>query len=361
MSSKGRQHITSEIWKTDNDLKLRLLSNGLINETWVAENLHSAEKVLLQKINTSVFPEPTQIVNNHLIIWDQWEKRKSELNFHIAKPLPFSSGEFTLTDDNMNVWRLQEYFNTVKCFEKCNSVEQVFQTARSFGQFDEFLWEIPASKIKPTIQQFHDLEFRFKQLLSALQVGKNDRLTKAKKIIESLLAREAYIDQFKDIVSTPTRFPIRLFHHDAKISNLLFNEQSEELHSIIDLDTVMPGYFFSDLGDMIRSMAATVNENETDTNNIHIDSLNYKAITEGYLESVKDKLNSSELEWIHLSGVWIIYMQSLRFLTDYILDDIYYKITYPEQNYDRADNQLILLKSLEKMLVDQYAIEKVMT
>ncbi len=360
MNTKIPHLIIGDLWKSSDEIQLRSLSNGLINETWVAENLHSSEKILLQKINTSVFPEPTQVVSNHFVIWDHWEKRKSELNFHIAKPLPFSSGDFTVTD-NKNIWRLQEYFNAVKCFEKCNSVEQIFQTARSFGHFDEFLWEIPASKIKPTIQQFHDLEFRFKQLLSALQVGKDDRLTKARKIIESLLAREAYIDQFKNIVSTPTRFPIRLFHHDAKISNLLFKEQSEKLHSIIDLDTVMPGYFFSDLGDMIRSMAATVNENETDTNNIHIDSLNYKAITEGYLESVKDKLNSSELEWIHLSGVWIIYMQSLRFLTDYLLDDIYYKITYPEQNYDRADNQLILLKSLEKMLVDQYAIEKVMT
>ncbi|NDB53241.1 MAG: aminoglycoside phosphotransferase family protein, partial [Chitinophagaceae bacterium] len=111
--------------------------------------------------------------------------------------------------------------------------------------------------------------------------------------------------------------------------------------------------------DMIRSMSATVNENETDTNNIHIDSRNYNAITEGYLESVKNELNSFEIEWIHLSGVWIIYMQSLRFLTDYLLNDIYYKITYPEQNYDRANNQLTLLKSLEKMLVDQYAIKKV--
>ena len=361
MNTKIPHLIISDLWKSSDEIQLRSLSNGLINETWVAENLHSAEKVLIQKINTSVFPEPTQIVNNHFIIWDQWEKRKSELNFHIAKPLPFSSGELTLTDDNMNVWRTQEYFNAVKCFEKCNSVEQIFQTARSFGHFDEFLWEIPASKIKPTIQQFHDLEFRFKKLLSALQVGKNERLTKAKKIIESLLAREAYIDQFKDIVSTPTRFPIRLFHHDAKISNLLFNEQSEKLHSIIDLDTVMPGYFFSDLGDMIRSMSATVNENETDTNNIHIDSHNYNAITEGYLESVKNELNSFEIEWIHLSGVWIIYMQSLRFLTDYLLNDIYYKITYPEQNYDRANNQLTLLESLEKMLVDQYAIKKVIT
>ncbi|NBX10958.1 MAG: hypothetical protein EBR19_01905 [Chitinophagaceae bacterium] len=361
MNTKIPHLIIGELWKSSDEIQLRSLSNGLINETWVAENLHSAEKVLLQKINTSVFPEPTQVVNNHFIIWKQWEKRKSELNFHIAKPLPFSSGEFTLTDDKKNVWRLQEYFNAVKCFEKCNSVEQIFQTARSFGQFNKFLWQIPASKIEPTIQQFHDLEFRFKQFLSALQVGKEDRLKRAKRIIENLLSREKYIQQFKSIVNNATHFPIRLFHHDAKISNLLFNERNVELHSIIDLDTVMPGYFFSDLGDMIRSMSATVNENETDTNNIHIDSHNYNAITEGYLESVKNELNSFEIEWIHLSGVWIIYMQSLRFLTDYLLNDIYYKITYPEQNYDRANNQLTLLKSLEKMLVDQYAIKKVIT
>jgi len=358
MESKTPPHITGEIWKTGNDLKLRSLSNGLINETWVATNLQNGENVLLQNINTSVFPKPNQIVNNHRIIWHNWEKRNSELNFHIAKPLPFLSGEFTIID-NKNVWRLQEYFNTVKCFERCNSVEQIFQTARSFGHFDEFLWEIPSSQIMPTIQQFHNLEFRFKQFLSALQVGKDDRLTYAKRIIDNLLARKAYVDQFKNIVSTPTHFPIRLFHHDAKISNLLFNEQNEKLHSIIDLDTVMPGYFFSDLGDMIRSMSATVNENETDTNNIDIDALNYKAITEGYLEAVQGKLNSFELEWVHLSGVWIIYMQSLRFLTDYLLSDTYYKITYPEQNYDRANNQLILLKCLEKMLAEKYAIKQV--
>jgi thiamine kinase-like enzyme len=360
MNTKVPHPIKGNFWKSGNEVQLRSLSNGLINETWVATNLQSGEKVLLQKINTSVFPEPTQVVNNHFIIWEHWEKLNSELNFQIAKPLAFSNGEFTITDDNKKVWRIQEYFAAVKCFERCSSVEQIFQTAHSFGQFNKFLWKIPASKIKPTIQQFHDLEFRFKQFLSALQVGDNTRLKKAKEIIDTLLLREKYIHQYKSISSEPIKFPLRLYHHDTKISNLLFKEQNEKLHAIIDLDTVMPGYFFSDLGDMIRSMSVTVSENEIDTNNIYIDRINYKAIVEGYLESIQDELTSYEIEWIHLSGIWIIYMQSLRFLTDYLLKDIYYKITYPDQNYDRANNQLTLLKSLEKMLADKYALKQVL-
>jgi Ser/Thr protein kinase RdoA (MazF antagonist) len=148
---------------------------------------------------------------------------------------------------------------------------------------------------------------------------------------------------------------MRVMHHDCKISNILFDKETNQVICPVDLDTVMPGKFFSDLGDMIRSMACTVDENSIAWEKINIRPTFYKAILDGYLEGIGNIFTEEEKNNIHYAGLILVYMQSLRFLTDFLNGDIYYKTNYPEQNLNRALNQLILLERLEEFLEKEYS------
>ena len=149
-------------------------------------------------------------------------------------------------------------------------------------------------------------------------------------------------------------FEKRVMHHDAKISNILFSEETGQVICPVDFDTCMPGYFFSDLGDMIRSMACSEGENNTNYSEINIRKDFYEAILDGYMEVMQELLTDAEKKHIHYSGLLMIYMQALRFITDYLNGDLYYRTDYPEQNFDRAMNQLTLLQRLEEFLQTEY-------
>jgi hypothetical protein len=142
-------------------------------------------------------------------------------------------------------------------------------------------------------------------------------------------------------------------HHDCKIGNILFDISTREVICPIDLDTIMPGKYFSDLGDMIRTMACTVDENSRDWEHIDVRPEFYEAIVDGYLHGIGNELMEAERENIHKSGLLMTYMQTLRFVTDFLQGDTYYKTTYPEQNLNRALNQLVLLEKLEDFLAEK--------
>ena len=145
----------------------------------------------------------------------------------------------------------------------------------------------------------------------------------------------------------PKQYPLHILHHDCKIANILFDENTNEIFSPIDLDTTQPGLFFSDIGDMFRSMTPSISEGEADIQSMVLREDFYQAIRDGYLSAMSQYLTKDELESIDLSGKLIVYMQALRFLTDYLNNDIYYQIEYSEQNKDRAANQFCLLSLLE--------------
>jgi Ser/Thr protein kinase RdoA (MazF antagonist) len=147
-------------------------------------------------------------------------------------------------------------------------------------------------------------------------------------------------------------------HHDAKIANVLFSNKTGKVICAVDFDTVMPGYFFSDLGDMIRSMVCSEDENSLHFNKIKIRKVFYEAIVSGYLMKMGKQLTDAEKKHIHYAGLLMIYMQAFRFLTDYLNGDVYYKINYPEHNFERAKNQLTLLQRLEDFLAVHYHLKK---
>ena len=169
-----------------------------------------------------------------------------------------------------------------------------------------------------------------------------ERMSRALPLIDDLKKRERYKHFYEIMTESPEDFPLRVMHHDAKIANVLFNKKNGRVICPIDLDTVMPGYFFSDLGDMIRSMACINDENSKGLEAISIRKDYYEAIVNSYLAILGKQLTPSEKKYIHYAGLIMVYMQALRFLTDYLNGDIYYRTTYQEQNFDRAMNQYVL-------------------
>jgi len=165
-------------------------------------------------------------------------------------------------------------------------------------------------------------------------------------LIKSLVAHADIVTEYDNIVANP-EFRLRVTHHDTKISNVLFDKKGRGI-CIIDLDTVMPGYFISDVGDMMRTYLSPVSEEETDFEKIRVRDEFYTAIVQGYYNEMKDELTKTEKKYFFYAGEFIIYMQAIRFLTDYLNDDIYYGAKYPTHNLMRAKNQSILLEQLLK-------------
>jgi aminoglycoside phosphotransferase (APT) family kinase protein len=226
------------------------------------------------------------------------------------------------------------------------TASQAKAAANQFGLFTASLIEFPIAQLKVTIPQFHDLALRYHQFEQALIHGDANRITQAKEAILFLQSHQAYVKQWLHFTGHQDAY-LRVTHHDTKISNVLF--KNEAAICVIDLDTTMPGYFISDVGDMCRTYLCPVNETCQDLNQIKVFPERWIAIQEGYLESMGEFLTNFEKDHFAFSGQCMIYMQALRFLTDFLELDRYYRVERPDQNLDRTNNQIQLLKAFNQL------------
>lgn len=321
------------------------LDGGLINHSYKITDKKSGESFLLQRINHHVFKKPENVQLNYLLLWKHL--KSSGTSFYIPEPKYFPGGADLYWDSNHNYWRVFEFIDDGKMLSNAETVEQAKTTAKTFAAFTLAFHDFDTELLKETIPGFHNLSFRYRQFNDSLKSQQENRLQKASELIDELKQRTRYVD-FYNSLSNPDNYKKRVMHHDAKIANILFSKKTGKVICPVDFDTTMPGYFFSDLGDMIRSMACLHDENSTDFENITVRKDFYDAIVQGYLSVIEQQLTAAEKKNIHYSGLLIVYMQALRFITDYLNGDIYYKTEYSEQNFDRAKNQLALLKSLEQ-------------
>jgi aminoglycoside phosphotransferase (APT) family kinase protein len=328
-------------------------SGGLINQSFRVKNKANNTSFFLQQINPKVFSDASLLQDNY---WTIFEKSK-DLNptLRIPRPLLFNNGERTHLDSKSRVWRVTEFIEGSKHFETANHEQQLSQAAEAFGLYAKTLAAIDPSHVKPVIPQFHDLHFRWTQFEEAKRGGDINRIHEMKGLLDELVRRQFYVEHFLRMQQCPNHYPIRLLHHDAKMANLLFDESGSIVIAVIDLDTTMPGLFFSDLGDMIRSMACEQGEQCTHWEQLVISPSRYELLVNGYLSSMNDHLTPKEKDSIHYAGLFMLYMQTLRFLSDYLTGDHYYLTERPGQNRDRAFNQFTLLKSLEQLLETKYA------
>ncbi len=313
------------------------LSTGLINTTWKVSS--ASKSFILQLINESVFSNPFQISENIKVIGNYLGKNAPQYRF--VNTLADQNGSHLVSINGVGAFRLFPFVEESVTHLTVHTVEQAYEAAAQFGQFTSLLSSFDSAKLNITIPNFHNLTLRYEQFLSAVKNGNPDRIAENKNLIECLL-QSADIAKLYEVICAGNEFKQRVTHHDTKISNVLFNKEDKGI-CIIDLDTVMPGYFISDVGDMIRTYLCPVSEEEKDETKIEIRADYYKAIVQGYLLYMKDKLTELEKQHFFYAGAFMIYMQALRFMTDYLSNDVYYSIQYPTHNLVRATNQLTLL------------------
>ncbi len=327
------------------------INGGLINQSFKVTSKMNGRSFLLQQLNTVVFKQPEQVQANYEKLWKHLQEEHE--GCHIPEPKFFVDNTSFYVDSDGRFWRVFEFMEGTETHSIAENAAQARTVAETFGRFTACFENFDTEQLYITIPGFHNLSERFRQFKASLHQYNFDRLLKAAPLVEELKSRERYAN-FYDVITESDQFPLRVMHHDAKISNILFDEETGEVVCPVDLDTVMPGYFFSDIGDMIRSIACNEDENSRDFASLEIQEDFYEAILEGYLSVMKDLLTEAEKKYIHFSGLAMLYMQALRFMTDYFSGDIYYKTTYPGQNFDRANNQLVLLKKLETFLKTKY-------
>jgi len=327
------------------------IGSGLINRTYLLSPLSEDQKYILQNINTSVFRKPEDIANNLKAIADYLSKNYPDYLF--IKPVSTVDGkEMAMIESEY--WRMLPFVPNTVSLDVLSEPQQAYEAAKQFGKLSALLNNFDASLLEPTIPGFHDLGLRFEQFTAALTTTTKELKGKAKPQIDDAL-KHKYILDYYESYSHREDFPDRVMHHDTKISNVLLNAETFAGICVIDLDTIMPGKFISDLGDMMRTYLCAFSENEKDLSKIKIRLPYFEAMVKGYLSEMKNILTETEKELILFSGKYIIYMQALRFLTDFLNGDIYYPTAYPTQNLDRAKNQFKLLHELtvnEKELQD---------
>lgn len=333
---------------TSTTIKLHQIGSGHINRTYLLTH-NDSTKFILQHINTNIFEDPNAIANNIKAVSD--ELKLNHPNFLFPSPIPTKNGELMFKHHNEH-WRLLPFIADTIAFDALSEPQQAFEAAKQFGKLSRLLNNFDTSLLKPTIPGFHDLSWRYQQFITILNEASAELRNTAQQEIDIAL-RHHFILAYYEAYEKRGDFPDRVMHHDTKISNVLLDKNDFHGVCVIDLDTLMPGKFISDLGDMLRTYLCAFSENEKDLEKIKIRIPYFEATLAGYLSEMSGILTSTEKELILFSGKYIIYMQALRFLTDYLNENAYYPISYPTQNLDRTKNQFKLLKEVfenEKIL-----------
>lgn len=319
-------------------VKITTFGSGLINQTWYIEEAGSS--YILQKINHTIFKSPGDIASNIKLTGEYLSAHYPHYLF--VTPVNTINGDEMVYIEKEGYFRLFPFVKDSHTINVVSNPAQAFEAAQQFGRFTKLLSGFDANRLKITLPHFHNLSLRYRQFEEALEKGNKERIKESANTIK-------LIHQFKNIVTTRetilanSSFKKRVTHHDTKISNVLFNEADKGL-CVIDLDTVMPGYFISDVGDMLRTYLSPVSEEEKDFSRIEIRDEYYNAIKDGYLGEMAGELTAAEKEHFFYAGKFMIYMQALRFLTDHLNNDIYYGAKYEGHNFTRANNQLVLLQ-----------------
>ncbi|HZI26378.1 MAG TPA: aminoglycoside phosphotransferase family protein, partial [Chryseolinea sp.] len=225
-----------------------------------------------------------------------------------------------------------------------SSPEQAFEAAFHFGKFTRLLAGFDVTKLHITIPDFHNLSLRYRQFEDALTQGNPTRIKQSQPLIDAIKNQRDIVTVFEKIQKN-SKVKLRVTHHDTKISNVLFDESGKGI-CVIDLDTIMPGYFISDVGDMLRTYLSPANEEVSDFSTIDVREDFFRAIVQGYISTMGTELTEDERALMLYSGSFLTYMQAMRILTDYCNNDVYYGARYEEHNLVRAGNQLQLLKIL---------------
>jgi len=326
--------------------KIIPFGNGHIHDSYRLINSDANKPdYLLQRINHQVFKLVDHMMNNiHLVT--QHLRANNISGNKTLEIIPNKDGHLCYQDLSGNYWRLYLFLKELYAYDLPQNINQIFEGAKSFGTFLRQLSNFPPQQLTPSIPDFHNVVSR----LELLQIAcKNDIKRRAKLVSSELKYIEEMADQMCTIqrMNDIGKIPNRVTHNDTKFNNVLLDKNDIGI-CVVDLDTVMPGIVHYDYGDGIRTTSSFAAEDEADLQNIQIDLERLKAFTNGYLSVTRTILNPTELHFLPLAGTLMAYIMGVRFLTDYLEGDHYYKTKFDGHNLQRAKAQLCLCKRLHE-------------
>ena len=334
-----------------NILSIQPVHVGLIHDTYIVRYSNSPA-IILQCINQHSFAQPENIILNYRKMTGYLAESPAAIN--IPAMVPTHDGQYFFRDENMEdetvrFWRATAYVENCYSVSTLSSPGLAATAAGAYARFTCSLEGLDPSGWNQVIAGFHDLSLRYRQFEQSTHEARLFRLMKATHIIATLREKYHYVEWFEQVSKDEENYPTRFLHHDCKLNNILFDTDSDNVVAVVDLDTVMPGKYFSDLGDMIRTMACTEDEESRNWESIDINPMLYDAIVNGYVSAMEGRLTPAEMAHLKEAGILVTYMQALRYTADYLNNDLYYKTNSPDHNLYRAFNQLILLEKLEAL------------
>jgi hypothetical protein len=322
--------------------------SGHINDTYCAVFLQANIPVryILQRINTKIFRNPVALMENiqrvtsHLAAQMTNEPDRAR---RVLTLIPALDGRPWHMDEEGGYWRAYRFIERAHTYDAVESAEQAFQAGRAFGRFQQLLATLPAPRLHATIPDFHDTPKRFNAFEQALATDLAGRAGLAKPEIEFAFARQPTTGVLLD-----AGLPERVTHNDTKLNNVMIDDETGEGICVIDLDTVMPGLALYDFGDMVRTTTSPAPEDEKDLSRVTMQFPMFEALSRGYLSSAGGFLTEEEKQLLAFSGKLITFEIGIRFLTDYLAGDAYFKVHREGHNLDRCRTQFKLVESIER-------------
>jgi len=303
-------------------------------------------RYILQRINHNIFRNPIDLMENIQRVTSHLAAKVSGEPDHgrlVLTLIPARDEQALHVDADGNYWRAYCFIEKAHTYDAVESTEQAFQAAKAFGRFQKLLVDLQTPRLHDTVKDFHHTRKRFMALEQAIASDVAGRAILARPEIEFALAHQSIASVLLD-----ANLPERITHNDTKFSNVMLDDVTGEGICVIDLDTVMPGLALHDFGDMVRTTTSPVKEDEQDLSKVTMQFSMFEALVRGYLTSAGDFLTKIEKLHLVFSGKSMTFEQGIRFLTDYLRGDTYYKVSRNEHNLDRCRAQFKLLESIEQ-------------
>lgn len=317
--------------------------NGHINSTYKVVFKNEQQEYILQKINTSVFNKPNDLIQNHIKVQEHIINSTSGID--IPQLYSTSKNKFLLKDTENNVWRLTNFIEDSYSIDVLENEKQAFEAGTGFGWFVKSCSGLNPTDFREAIKDFHRLSFRIAQLNEAIKSDKAKRFASVKYLIDFYKQREKSLMEIEKSIDNQD-IPLRVVHNDTKINNLLF--RNEKAVAVIDLDTVGPGVIFYDYGDAIRTIGNTVAEDEKNIDLVDFNIKAFESFSKGYLQQIASNLNDKEKELLYRAPILMTYIMGIRFLADYLNGDVYYKTKYLDHNLSRSLVQKRFIELMEQ-------------
>ena len=345
-------------------LSSKPFGSGHINDTRLVTFTDAGNEVnyIFRKINKIVFKNPGTVVNNTLLVTNHIrnkleQENENDILRNVVTLVQAKDGKYIYVDETGGYWSVILFIKDAYTVDFVNAIDQAYEASKAFGKFTKQLIDIDISKINETIPNYHNLVNRLQTFDNSVRTDSAGRVELVSKEIIAVDKNRSLQEKINILLGSRA-VPLRIVHSDTKINNVMLDDKTGKGLAVIDLDTVMPGTVLFDFGDMVRSFTSPVEEDEADIQKVKMQINIFKAILKGYLSELKNVLTVTEIKNLVYGAEVIVYEQAVRFLTDYIMGDVYYSTAFEDHNLIRARNQFALLDSIQEQKEEMEEIIK---